>query len=175
MVTEFRERASRMWPLLLFCGAGGGWVAYRMFVAPNEMMIPWFEIRPGNPVAWLALGLAALGAALGLHRMVIAPHRVVIAPHELRFGVRGRKRLDRAEVAGVEHRRGEVLLRLRDREATLRRLELLRTSRAYRSIRGSSVAAVTCPPSSTVGSTGRWTSFRRHRGIRRVTRLSGRC
>ena len=125
MVTEFRERASRMWPLLLFCGAGGGWVAYRMFVAPNEMMIPWFEIRPGNPVAWLALGLAALGAALGLHRMVIAPHRVVIAPHELRFGVRGRKRLDRAEVAGVEHRRGEVLLRLRDREATLRRLELL--------------------------------------------------
>lgn len=57
--------------------------------------------------------------------MVVAPHRVVVAPHELRFGVRARKRLGRDEVAGVEHRRGELLLRLHDRERTLRRLDLL--------------------------------------------------
>lgn len=125
MERRFRERASRMVLVIAFFGAGGAYLAYRMFVNPAEMMVPWFEGSPTNPVFWVGLLGSVFMVLLGLYRMTLAPHRVVVSGEVLRFGVRGRRRLTRDEVAGVERRRREVLLLLHDREATLRRLDLL--------------------------------------------------
>lgn len=125
MERRFRERASRMVLLIAFFGAGGAYLAWSMFVSPYEMMVPWFEPSPTNPVFWVGLLGSTFMVLLGLYRMTIAPSRVVVSGEVLRFGVRGRRRLTRDEVAGVERRRREVLLLLHDREATLRRLDLL--------------------------------------------------
>ena len=123
---DFRERVSRMLLVIGVFGAGGAFLAYRMFVSPAEMMVPWLEASPTNPVFWVGLLASGLMVLMGLYRMAWAPHRVVLDGEELRFGVRGRRRLRRAEVAAVDHRRkGEVLLRLHDPQATLRRLDLL--------------------------------------------------